>query len=223
MMRKIWLHGRLAERFGEVYDLDVVTAGEAVRALHCNFPTFIDELKEGSFQFIRGDEETGFDLDLDEVCNFKLGDADLHIIPVIEGEKSRVGGIIKAVVGVALIGAAIFFSGGAAGGLVAALGQPIAGGALFGATFGNMAALGLAITLVGVSSALTPHKTAEKDKADKNDQSYDISGPGNTYEQGNPVPIIYGEGIFGSVAISIGKDVDPIPVGWNPITGIYTG
>jgi predicted phage tail protein len=223
MMRRIHLHGRLA-KFGDHFDLDVATGIEAVRALNCNFPGFLEEFKEGDFEFVRGDLETGMGLDLEEITEFKLGDADLHIIPIVEGSKSRVGGIIKAVVGVALIGAAIFFSGGlAGGGLMAGMSTQIAGGALFGATFGNMAALGLAVALVGVSAALAPHKDSEKNKGDKNDQSYDINGPTNTYEQGNPVPIIFGEGIFGSVAVSIGKDTDPIPVGWNPITGIYTG
>jgi len=208
-MRKVHLHGRLKKLFGGPFDLEVATAGEAIRALNVNFPgKFMDALKEGSYEVIRGDKKDGDRLDLEDVNTFNLGSADLHIVPVVEGSRSqgKGGGILKAILGVALIGAAIFFSGGA-------LATPIMGGGgmLGGMTYGHMAMLGVALTLAGVSQILSPAEDPSDET--KKDDSFSFSGPGNAYSQGNPVPLIYGEVITGSVLISGGLDIEDIPVG----------
>jgi predicted phage tail protein len=204
MKRDVILHGHLKEKFGDKFSLDVATAGEAIRALNVNFQTFIEELKEGSYYIICGDQEQGLSLDLEDVNEFKLGSKELHIMPVIEGSSSegKGGGILKAILGVALIGAAIFFSGGA-------LAAPIANGAMMGMTYGNLAMMGLALTLAGVSQLLSPQ---EKKDEDKKDESFIFSGPGNSYEQGSAVPVIYGEVITGGVMISGGVDIENIGV-----------
>jgi predicted phage tail protein len=211
IMRKIILYGRLRKKFGQHFNLAVATAGEAVRALGSQIPGFYDELKKGSYEVIRGDRKSGLRLGEEEIAGFNLGKADLHIVPVIKGSKNN-GGTLKAVLGVVLIGAAIFFSGGA---LSAAL--PL-GGLGVGLTGTNVAMIGLGLALTGVSQLLTPDKPPDNSK---NQDSFSLSGPGNTVEQGLPLPLIYGEVITGSVLGSAGLDVEPIPVGWNPLTGNY--
>lgn len=214
-MRKVYLYGHLAEQFGPMFELSVLTAGEALRALSANFPTFVGAMKEGSYEVIRGEpsEFKGLWIGLEDVNEFKLGQADLHIVPCVTGSKNS-GGIIKVVLGVALIGAALFFSGGA-------LAAPIMGGGglLGGFTYGNLAMIGLSLALAGVSQLLTPKQKTEEGK---NDESFTISGPGNAYDQGNPIPLIYGEGIFGSQLISGGIDIENIPIGWDPTKGEQT-
>jgi predicted phage tail protein len=79
-------------------------------------------------------------------------------------------------------------------------------GTLNALTYSNLAMVGLGLTLVGVSQMLTP-KTPGKSSATKDD-SFLLSGPGNMYEQGNPVPLVYGRCITGSVLISAGIDVE---------------
>ncbi len=197
-MRKIYLHGELGERFVKEIELDVQTAAEAVRALCVNFEGFEAAMRHGQFHLVRGEDiDKGRDLDLELCQTFKLGKASLHIAPVIAGSKRS--GILKIVLGVALIGAAFLFSGGA-------LAAPIAGGA-FGSsfTYGNMALLGVALAVGGVSQMLSPQT-----KDDKKDQSYLFSGPGNTSQQGGCLPLVYGEVITGGVLASVGIDIEQL-------------
>jgi len=209
-LRKIVLHGRLKRRFQASYTLSVSTAAEAIRALGYQIPGFLDELKKGSYEVVRGDRRTGMRLALEDVPDFKLGNADLHIIPVVRGSKN--GGAVKTILGVALIGAAIFFSGGT-------LAAPLAAsGVLSGVTYGNLAMLGLGLALTGASQLLTPDAKPEE----KNQDSFTLDGPGNTSQQGTAVPLVYGETMTGSVLISAGLDVEPIPVGWDPLKGNFS-
>jgi predicted phage tail protein len=212
--RAIILHGHLREELGERFEMAVKTAGEAFRALNANFPgKFIALIKEGSYCVIRGDEKTG--MSLDEAClnEFNLGDADLHIIPVVEGSAGRSGkggGGLKVILGVALISVAIFMSAGAAGGLVAGLGTTafsIAGTGM-SVTWGTIALFGLAMAVTGASAMLSPK---EKPKSEtKREDSYAFSGPINTNAQGNPVPLIYGRVMTGGQPISSGIDIEDI-------------
>lgn len=203
MLRKVHLYGHLKDSFGQLHELDVETAGEAIRALSSNFPTFLDALQIGSYAVIRGDYETGLELDVDSVNTFKLGKGDLHIVPVIAGSGggNRVGGFAKIILGIALIGASIFTAGGI--GMLAT--TQIAGGALMGMTYGNLAMIGAGLAIAGVASLLSSPEQTEK-----KDESFTLNGPASAYEQGSPVPIVYGEVITGGVAISGGIDIENI-------------
>lgn len=200
-MRKVYLHGALGARFGESYDLEVRTAGEALRALAANFPDFQQAIADGAWHIVRGEIESGFSLDIEQVTGLGLGKGDLHILPAVAGSKND--GLLKTIVGVALIGAAFAFSGGA-------LAAPIVmGGMQTGLTFGNLAMIGGALALAGVSTMLAPE---EKDKKDR-DSSFVFSGPSNNYTQGSPIPVVIGEVITGSLVVSGGLDVERIAVG----------
>lgn len=201
-MRTIFLHGHLGEQFGESFRFEVQTAGEALRALNCAFPgKFVDALREGSYRVVRGDEESGMDLDLELVMKFKLGQGDLHFIPMAAGAKNS--GTMKTILGVALIGTAIFFSAGTAAGLGTAA-FSIGG---MGITWGNIAVLGLGLALAGVAQMISKPNNDQQ----KNDASYALGGQVNTYEQGSPVPLIYGGPIIvGSQAISAGFDIEQV-------------
>lgn len=203
-MRKVILHGSLGDTYGREFMLEVKTAGEAIRALSANFPGFIKTIREGAWHVVRGaDVDTGMSLSEDDIATFKLGrKADLHIVPFVAGSKR--GGLLKIVLGVVLIGAAFALTGGA-------LAAPImGGGGLLGGITGTQVALfGAAIALAGVSSLLTPEEKAEKEDGSN---SFTMSGPGNTYEQGAPVPLVYGEVITGGVLISGGIDIERIAV-----------
>jgi predicted phage tail protein len=202
-MRSIFLHGSLADKYGKVFKLDVKTAGEAVRALSANFPSFMKDVRDGVWHVVRGNDiDKGFSLDENQIAGFRLGKGDLHIVPFIAGSKR--GGLLKIVLGAVLVGAAFAFTGGA-------LATPIlGGGGLLGGITGTQVALfGAAVALAGVSSLLSP-----EEKSDETDgsSSFTMSGPGNTYEQGNPVPLVYGEVITGGVLVSGGIDIERIAV-----------
>lgn len=215
--RKIILHGALREQFGEVFEFEVETAGEAVRALNAAFPDhFIGAIKDGSYYLIRGDEKTGMAVGEEHLNSFRLGTADLHIIPAVTGSarSGKQGGVVKAVLGVALIGVAIFMSGGLAGGGLAALSGtaiPLGGMSI---TYGHIALFGLALAVSGASSMLSQK---EKPKAEtKREDSFSFSGPSNVYEQGNPVPLIYGRVMTGGAPISSGVDIEDIGAWRDP-------
>lgn len=193
-LRTLHLHGKLGKDFGRTHQLAIATAGEAIRAMCANHPSFLEEVRQGSYRLVRGDLDKGIDLDVGDVNTFKLGNAELHIVPQLEGAKtgSNTG---KMIAGAVLIGAAVFFSGGA-------LAAPLLGGLT---TWGNIALLGGAMLLSGISSA-----KAGETKSTANDASFAFSGPGNIYEQGSPVPLVYGEVITGSVMISGGIDIEEI-------------
>jgi predicted phage tail protein len=197
MLRKVHLHGHLAKEFGKVHSLSVLTAGEALRAFGANFPTFWGKLRDGSYEIIVGKRRGGQALEVEDINDFRLGNGDLHIVPVVQGAKR--GGVLKVILGAVLIGAAMFFSGGALGAALAPT------GILSGITWGNVAFVGLAMGLAGASQLLTPQ---DNKKEDERSQSYSISGPTNSYEQGMPIPLIYGRVKVGAQVISAGYDVE---------------
>lgn len=206
-MRKVFLYGHLADQFGPEFNLEVETAGEAIRALCTNFKDFAPALKEGSYELVRGeiDEETGQWLALEEINSFRLGKADFHIVPHIAGSKSsssRSGGSLKIILGVALIGSALF------------LGPLVGIGWLSGAMAGNLAMVGAALTVAGVARLLTPAAQNPYQQS-----GFSLSGPTNVYDQGNPVPLVYGRCMCGSQLVSAAIDIEPIPVNWDPTNG----
>lgn len=200
-VRKIHFYGRLKKLFPKPIELDVQTAGEAIRAIAMQTRGFLDILKDGYYRVVIGKSKNGgLDLDIEDLNSFRCGAKDIHIVPVLAGSSSK-GGIIKTLVGAAIIGAAIFFSGGT-------LAAPLAGagaGILSGITYGNIAMLGVAIALSGISQLIS--KPSSKDKKD---ESFSLSGPGNVYGQGNAVPVLYGKMITGAVLISAGIDIEKI-------------
>lgn len=206
-MRKVYLHGTL-QRHTDMIELVVDTAAEAVSALCVNFKGFIDDLRNGSWIIMRGDPETGLCLDEEAVSALHLGDADLHIMPEATGGKR--GGVLKAIVGVALIGMTF----GSAGFLASPLSSTIAGGAQWTNALGQ---IGVALTLAGVSTMLTP----EQETIDpERDQSFTTTGPVSTGGLGAAVPIVYGEVITGGVMISGGLDAHAMhrgSRGWHEV------
>ncbi len=204
-MRNIYLHGHLKKAFGAHFRLNADTPGKAIRLLNVNFPGFEAALRKGWYRLVIGDRVKGERWGLDQV-EMNLGRADFHLVPVAGGSRGK-GGVLKAVLGVALVGAAIFFSGGT---LAAPLGGLMgAGGGL--TAWGNVAAFGLAATLTGVSQLISPQ--AKSDTGTKKEDSFALSGPTNPQEQGFPVPVGIGEIIQGGIPVSVGYDVEDIPVG----------
>lgn len=206
MKRNIILHGELAERFGKSFALSVKTAHEAVRALAIQIPGFGQAVHDGAWHVVRtkpnsDDPDAGTSLDEDMLDSFQLGRGDLHIMPVVAGSKRS--GLLKIILGVALIGGA-FIGAAFGGGLAAPL---AASGAMHSITWGNVAMIGLAVAAAGVSEMMAPDEETEK-----KEESYLFSGPQNTYAEGAPVPLVYGEVYTGGVLISIGMDVEDIPI-----------
>lgn len=144
------------------------------------------------FAMYYGDRNIG----MDEIRN-PPGSGTIRIVPVVEGSKSSGG--LQTVVGIALVVAASYFSGGLAAGAVGST-------ALFGTTAGSLiGSVGISLALGGVAQMVagTQPGLSSSESAD-NRPSYNFSGIKNTMTQGGPVPLCYGEMIVGSACASLG-------------------
>ncbi|MCP1540052.1 hypothetical protein [Methylorubrum extorquens] len=205
-MRRVILYGRLKRMFGPEFKLDAATVGECIRGIALQVPGFLEELKKGAYEVIRGKRKSGLRLGEGDINEFRLGNADLHLVPVVAGSKKsggKGGGMLKMILGVALVGIAIFASGGT-------LAAPLAGLA-GGGMWGTVAMLGLGMAVSGAAQMMAK-KDEAKDEVKKED-SFSLNGPGNAQAQGNPVALIYGEVMTGSIPGSTSIDAEDIPMG----------
>lgn len=197
-IRTVRLYGKLGARFGRVHYLAVNSAAEAVRALgvlHQGFNQFLAEAKDMGMAFtvFYGKRNLG----KDQLCD-PPSQNDIRIAPVVQGSKS--GGGLQTVLGIALIAAASFFSGGLAAG---------GAGALYGATataaWTAVGAVGFSLAIGGVAQMITGTQASiDSSEAADNRPSYNFAGIKNTVTQGNPVPLCYGEMTTGSAMLSLG-------------------
>lgn len=184
-MNTIYLHGSLAEKFGESYSFAVDTMSEAVRALCYQVPGFKQHIEEGEWQVTRGRKNREAGVSDEEEFNLLLGSDDVHIMPAGVGAG---GGGGKVLMGAVMVGAA-FMTGGAS---MAAWG--------FGSSM--LGTMGAGMVLGGVATMLTPMPKTTAASEEKNTQSFLFNGTVNVDKQGVPVPLIYGKMLVGSVVIS---------------------
>ena len=193
-MRKVKLHGKLAEFIGhKEIDVNVSTVGQAVSFLIHNFPNLEQYMSPKYYQVKVGN----YFINENEIL-YPIGQEDIHFIPVISGAGRGLGQIL---LGAALIGFA--FAGGAG---------------VFGAAFGKNLGLfaftkkiGFALLLGGISQLLFPVEQPKDFKSEEDPQlSFNFSGVQNTSRAGTPVPIVYGEIFTGSVVISAAIDTNQV-------------
>jgi len=88
-------------------------------------------------------------------------------------------------------------------------------GALGAITYGNIASVGLMMTLTGVSQLLSPTPQASQAAYTNMERpeartSFIYGGPVNTSEQGGPIPILYGRMRIGSTLVAASVSTDQI-------------
>lgn len=201
MLRKIVLHGKLRESFGESFMLDVVSPAEAIRALCYMVEGFRAQLREGYYKIIRGPIEKDVFLS-EKALHMKLGKAqELHIVPVIAGAGSPWFSII---LGVILVAAA-FLAPYALPAIGIGTAATFAAGTIGGSITGLVASVGAGLALSGASALLAPSpKMSNADASIDQRQSFLFGGQTNVGKQGGPVPLVYGRMRVGSVIISAG-------------------
>lgn len=178
---KIRLGGFLGKKYGKHHHflLERGDAKEAAKALDANYPGFARDLAEAEgrglrFAVFKNGKNIG-EGDLD-----RGGARELWFVPVIHGSKR--GGLLQTVLGVALIVAASFASGGLAAGLMGA---------------------GIANVAGGVLQMLSPQAAGlSQSGAPENLPSYAFGSAKNTTASGLPVPICIGERRWGGAIIS---------------------
>jgi len=201
MLRKIKLYGELAKFLGhKTLEAEVHSAGQAIRFLVVNFPQLEAHMADRYYKVLVGDWEIK-----EEEINYPNGQEDIRIVPIVGGEGGR--GTGRFLLGVGLIGAAIFLPGAApvlgSGGFSA-----VAGTAGFTTVIGN---LGLALAIQGLAQMLTPVEDIKEEEQDPR-RSFNFSGIQNTSRAGVAVPVIYGQTMVGSVVISANIENEQVEV-----------
>ncbi|MTC21797.1 MULTISPECIES: tail assembly protein [unclassified Providencia] len=172
-LKTIRLYGILGAKFGREHRLAIDSPREAIKALSILYDGFeqflanahLRGLEFAVFKGKRNIEEDELHLDTCE---------EIRIAPVIKGSKR--GGFFQTILGVALIGVAMFAPWGAA---------------LWASDM--IGAIGAAVALGGVVQMLSPQPKGLSMRQDAdNKPSYAFGGSVNTTAQGNPVPLLYG-------------------------------
>ena len=218
MLRKIKLHGELAEFLGQdEFEAVVKTTAEAVKFLITNFSKLEAYMSNRHYQVLVGDNE----IDQNQVHD-PVGKSEIHFIPVISGAGGS--NFQKILLGGALIGASFLFPGAGMFGTFGSGGVAAAGTTLSkaqiaaGLTVGSgvMTTIGTALSVVGaglvlngVSEILFPLPDFDEPEDDPR-ISFNFSGVQNTSRAGTAHPIVYGEIVCGSVVISASVDTNQV-------------
>lgn len=192
-MTKVILYGNLKEKYGESYTVHIDSANEAITALGEQLPGFYKDIYEGSWCIKRGDTFLS-----QEALSIGMGQEDLHIMPEVVGAKSE---WIPIILGTALVLAAPQFAI-AAGAEGATIGGMLAGKVAEAGIAANLSlGVGASLLLGGVSQMLfTPTlggDPAERE-AEKVRKNGIFGGQWNLSQQGQVIPIFYGQTRVGS-------------------------
>lgn len=176
-LRTIRLYGKLGAIFGRVHRFVVGSPTQAIGALCAMIPGFEKHLMESHDNGIAYAVFVGKKNVDKDMLDAPAGSDDIRIAPIIMGSKQA--GLFQVVVGIVLV-VASFFTGGA-----------------------TLALIGAAVALGGAIAMLSPQPKAQSSEdRDGSKASYVFNGAVNTQAQGNPVPLMYGEGLTGSAVIS---------------------
>lgn len=199
-LREVRLYGVLGRKFGRVHRLAVASAREAVHALCVVLPGFGQHLathsEPGYHVFIgkRGQGNLGPDR-LDQPVSAR---EPICLVPVVAGGKS--GGLFQVILGVALIGLAMWNPLGFVVGEFAPLG---------GVAIGK---IGAYLALGGVVQMIAAHQMGKPQAGAAGEPSYRFDSQVNVAQEGGPVPLRYGRTIYRPNVVSQGilsEDIKP--------------
>ena len=184
-MKTIHLHGILADKFGEFFKLDVMSAAEATHAIACQLPEFkmfmLKAEQDGMRFAVFLDKQT----EQGNVGEKEIGNATsasvIHIVPKIMGAGGDALGWLQVVAGAILVGVGVFVPG-----MQWAIGA------------------GVGLMVGGAASLLMPTPKLGEQDEDGNRANYGFGGAVTTVAQGNVVGLPYGERTVGGAIGSAG-------------------
>ena len=171
--RVVRLYGKLGAKFGRVHHFVCNTPAEAVLALTAMVPGFKKEMMESRDNGVDYAVFIGKENISEDCLDAPAGQHEIRIAPVVSGS----GRGFQVVAGAVLMIASIWYPPLFAPGLALAVG-------------------GAVQYMVKIPDGNTGTESAE------NGASYNFNGPVNVTAQGNPIPVLYGELITGSVTVS---------------------
>ena len=185
-LKTIHLHGILAEKFGEFFELSVQSAKEATHALSCQMPEFklfMLQAEQNGMRFavFADDRNIGED-EIEDVTGASV----IHIVPKIMGSGGKAFGWLQVVAGALLVGPAAL------------------GWGFLGMSAATSMSVGIGLMIGGAASLLMPTPDLGVQDPDGNRANYGFGGAVTTVAQGNPVPLLYGERDVGGFICSAG-------------------
>ena len=168
MLRRIELHGILADKFGKSFDLDVESPREACEALSYQvdgFKKFMMTAHESGLFFAVFNDDSN--IGATEV-EMKTGAKVIRIVPKITGAGGDAMGWIQVIAGAALVGVGVFTA------------NPY------------LVSAGAGLMVGGTVSLLMPRPTITPQDPDGNKPSYAFGGAVTTVAEGNCLALGYG-------------------------------
>lgn len=207
---KVTVHGELAQVLGKsVWHFCIEKPFEVFAALEANTSKL--------FRYLFENPDSEYKVLIDGGDLHHLGELnatrpmqEVHVIPVLAGA-GRAGGWL-ALIGIVIIAAVIIIaSAGTATPAVGAAAPSLFATATAGWS-GFALALGVTLTLTGVSQMIMKSPSFDDSERPENKPSYVFNGAVNSYRQGNPIPVGFGRLRVGSQIISAGiRSVDLLP------------
>lgn len=209
MLTDVFLYGDLGKKYGSKHCFDINSPRQAISALCANFKDFNKDFIKYEYKVKIGDS---FISEQELVFNFD-NKKTIKFIPIIQGNKRS--GTVKAIAGIAILTAATMGAASVYGPfLPGTSGFSATAFSAFGAnvSYGTLALTGLAITLQGFSSLLTPLPKSNYDSRESVDQraSFLFNGATNRSAEGATIPVVYGRFRVGSIVISSGLRIEQI-------------
>lgn len=190
MLRKVFLEGELARRFGDVVTLNAPSIKDVFLVLEANDPTiknYISECALKGVSFSIQVADTFLEEEEDLLLPIKQGDVFISVVPA--GSKSGGAKIFGAI----LIAALFVVSGGtaaAAMGLTTTTAATATAAATTSLTLAGtmVASLGINLALAGLQQMMAPDPSVDQGQ----EESYLFNGQNQNIIEGDPVPIAYG-------------------------------
>lgn len=190
-MVKVHLHGKLGTLFGKLWELDVKSPAEALRAIDINTKGKLSDYLRGpggkKYYKVAIQKKTNIINPIDEL-KLPSGQSDIFFIPTIKGAGGdNNGGVLQIIEGVVLI-------------IIGIVIDVYAEGSTSSLTEGMYIA-GAGMILGGIVQLLTPVPKAGED--DGGPRGGVFQGNATSIQQGGSVPIVYGQVLVIPMPISI--------------------
>ena len=163
MMRKVYLVGDLAEKFGSSFKVEASTYADVIKCMHVNHPTFkkyLLESEERGIVFTFQTENEHLEVEEELLLPLKEGDITFAAVPA----GSMGNDFVKTIVGATLV--------------------------VVGISTGNptLISLGTNLAMAGIQGIMSPDPAT-----DVSEENYLFNGQMQNIIEGDPVPVFYGE------------------------------
>ena len=194
MLRKVYLEGEIADKFGSEFEMDVSSFGEALQCFELNFQEFREYMlscHERGIGFVCSVADKPLDYEDQLLLEYPQGSLTIQALPL--GSK---GGLGKLFLAIALIvvtaGAGAVIAAGSTAALGGGFGALAAGLQFAAGTILGKIAIGLAINLAltGLQEMMAPDPSVD---VQQDPDAYLFQGASQNLIEGDPVPILYGQ------------------------------